>query len=133
MKELKIRDLHIGDVVRTKTGVPVSGSRIGRVAELASDSAYLDMKGYFQPNQLEGISLAEVKLLVRFGVRYDESQMCLLYGTRAKVFLTMAQAVDSVFVKNPNNEWKRYVGINYLHELQQAYHKIAEGVMELKV
>ena len=49
MKELAIRDLHIGDVVRTKTGVPVSGSRIGCVMEISDGSVYIDEKGYFEP------------------------------------------------------------------------------------
>lgn len=133
MKEMTIRDLHIGDVVRTKANVPISGSRICRVAELSEGSVYLEDKGYFEPDKLEGISLAEVRLLERFGFRYDETQACILYGNCAKVFYTMSQEVDSVFVKTPRNEWKRYSCINYLHELQQAFYKIAGSVMELKV
>jgi len=133
MNGMTIRDLHIGDVVRTKVNVPVSGSRIGRVMELSQNSVYLDEKGYFEPDKLEGISLTEVRLLERFGFRHDETQGCILYGNRAKVFYTMSQTVDSVFIKTPSNEWKRYGCIGYLHELQQAYHKIAGGIMELKV
>ena len=93
MNGMTIRDLHIGDVVRTKVNVPVSGSRIGRVMELSQNSVYLDEKGYFEPDKLEGISLTEVQLLERFGFRHDETQGCIMYGTRVKVFYTMSKSI----------------------------------------
>lgn len=136
MKELAIRDLHIGDVVRTKTGVPVSGSRIGRVMEISDGSVYLDEKGYFEPSQLEGIHLAETQLLAKMGFEHDETQNCLNWGGRVRVFYDMAHNVDSVFAKNSRGEWKNlkcFYNVEYLHELQQVFHLFCGMGFDIKL
>lgn len=136
MKELAIRDLHIGDVVRTKTGVPVSGSRIGCVMEISDGSVYIDEKGYFEPSQLEGIHLAETQLMAKMGFEHDETQNCLNYGGRVRVFYDMAHNVDSVFAKNSRGEWKNlqcFYKVEYLHELQQVCHLLNGMVFDIKL
>lgn len=136
MNGITIRDLHIGDVVRTKTGVPVSGSRIGTVMELGENSVYLDEKGYFEPSQLEGIHLTEVQLLAKMGFTHDQTQNCLNYGGRVRVFYTMAQGIDSVFAKNDRGEWKNlqcFYKVEYLHELQQVCYLFNGMVLDIKL
>lgn len=136
MNELTIRDLHIGDVVRLKAGVPVSGSRIGVVMELAEDSVYIDNKGYYQPDQLEGIHLAETQLMKRMGFVHDETQNCMNYGGRVRVFYDMAHNIDSVFAKNERGEWKNlqcFYKVEHLHELQQVCHLLNGMVFDIKL
>ena len=136
MKELAIRDLHSGDVVRLKAGVPVSGSRIWRVMELSDGSVYIDEKGYFEPSQIEGIHLAETQLLAKMGFVHDETQNCLNWGGRVRVYYDMAQGIDSVFAKNERGEWKNlqcFYKVEYLHELQQVFHLLCGMGFDIKL
>ena len=105
MNGMTIRDLHIGDVVRTKVNVPVSGSRIGRVMELSQNSVYLDEKGYFEPEKLEGISLTlDAPEVLSYTINRSEwfNVPVEVTGTRlsaeAKEMLSRARRDETVYI-----------------------------------
>lgn len=128
---MNIRNLHIGDFVRVKQNVPVSGNPIAPAMELSAGSVYLDNKGYFAPEQLEAIPVSELKTMERLGfmVTNDLGGFCVQYGRSIRAVSDGDKVRVDVF---KDGKWNRLpYTAPYLHHLQQLYFTYMGGEMEL--